>query len=135
MTQRYSIRDFGYPESDPLHYGVLEKEKEKEVGVEARGESGGDTQEEADQKLILLYSFIPENDNELALNENQVVIIHYQYGQGWLVAQDPQTGETGLIPEEYVELYSDAEQEEVKPFLPEFLQEDMGNESDWEDED
>ncbi|ODV98020.1 hypothetical protein PACTADRAFT_31433 [Pachysolen tannophilus NRRL Y-2460] len=116
------------------------------------------------KKAVALYSFDPENDNELKLTENQIVIINYKYGQGWLVAHDPETGDTGLIPEEYVEFIGDADddlgeeyeedgihgehggagitkssnriEDEARPFLPEILQDDIvdGNESDWVDE-
>ena len=60
----------------------------------------------AGQSLVL-YDFEPENANELGLKEGQVIMVSYRHGQGWLVAEDPLTGEQGLVPEAYVRLLSD----------------------------
>lgn len=60
----------------------------------------------AGQSLVL-YDFEPENANELGLREGQVIMVSYRHGQGWLVAEDPETGEQGLVPEAYVRLLSD----------------------------
>ncbi|KAF2773471.1 hypothetical protein EJ03DRAFT_323965 [Teratosphaeria nubilosa] len=56
---------------------------------------------------LALYTFEPENANELRLTEGQVIMVSYRHGQGWLVAEDPRTGEQGLVPEAYVRLLSD----------------------------
>lgn len=58
---------------------------------------------------LALYTFVPENANELALREGQIIQVGYRHGQGWLVAMDLDTGEQGLVPEEYVRLLSDIE--------------------------
>lgn len=58
---------------------------------------------------LALYSFEPENDNELRLTEGQTILVSYRHGQGWLVAENPQTGEQGLVPEQYVRLLRDIE--------------------------
>lgn len=58
---------------------------------------------------LALYSFEPENDNELRLTEGQTIMVSYRHGQGWLVAENPQTGEQGLVPEQYVRLLRDIE--------------------------
>lgn len=55
-------------------------------------------------RAIALFDFCPENDNEAPLHEGQIIWVSYRHGQGWLVAEDPETGETGLVPEEYVQL-------------------------------
>lgn len=55
-------------------------------------------------RAVALFDFIPENDNEAPLKEGQIIWVSYRHGQGWLVAEDPETGETGLVPEEYVQL-------------------------------
>lgn len=55
-------------------------------------------------RAIALFDFIPENDNEVPLREGQTVWVSYRHGQGWLVAEDRVTGETGLVPEEYVQM-------------------------------
>lgn len=55
-------------------------------------------------RAVALFDFTPENDNEAPLREGQIVWISYRHGQGWLVSEDPDTGETGLVPEQYVQL-------------------------------
>ncbi|KAK9367860.1 hypothetical protein V1509DRAFT_625583 [Lipomyces kononenkoae] len=61
-------------------------------------------EDEIHGRAVALFDFVPENDNEVALKEGQEIWISYRHGQGWLVAQDPATGESGLVPEEYVEI-------------------------------
>jgi len=77
-------------------------------------------------KAIALFDFTPENDNEVALKEGQIIWISYRHGQGWLVAEDSNTGETGLVPEEYVQLVNDLEYVEDEPrrFLPDIISDD-----------
>jgi hypothetical protein len=58
---------------------------------------------------LALYNFLPENSNELALKEGQIIQVGYRHGQGWLVAMDMESGEQGLVPEEYVRLLSEIE--------------------------
>ena len=65
--------------------------------------------EEMHGKAVALFDFARENENELPLIEGQVILVSYRHGQGWLVAQDPKTGESGLVPEEYVRLLRDIE--------------------------
>ena len=60
--------------------------------------------EEMHGKAVALFDFAHENENELPLTEGQVIWVSYRHGQGWLVAEDPKTGDTGLVPEEYVRL-------------------------------
>ena len=60
--------------------------------------------EEMHGKAVALFDFARENENELPLAEGQVIWVSYRHGQGWLVAQDPKSGESGLVPEEYVRL-------------------------------
>jgi hypothetical protein len=66
-------------------------------------------EEEMHGKAVALFDFERENDNELPLIEGQIILVSYRHGQGWLVAQDPRTGESGLVPEEYVRLLRDIE--------------------------
>ena len=63
--------------------------------------------EEMHGKAVALFDFAKENENELPLVEGQVLWVSYRHGQGWLVAQDPKSGESGLVPEEYVRLVRD----------------------------
>ena len=63
--------------------------------------------EEMHGKAVALFDFARENENELPLVEGQVIWVSYRHGQGWLVAEDPKTQESGLVPEEYVRLLRD----------------------------
>ena len=83
--------------------------------------------EEMHGKAVALFDFARENENELPLFEGQVIWVSYRHGQGWLVAEDPKTGDAGLVPEEYVRLlshieggltYLSGEQEESGPTSP-----------------
>lgn len=65
--------------------------------------------EEMHGKAVALFDFARENENELPLAEGQVIWVSYRHGQGWLVAEDPKTRESGLVPEEYVRLLRDIE--------------------------
>ena len=65
--------------------------------------------EEMHGKAVALFDFARENENELPLVEGQVIWVSYRHGQGWLVAEDPKSGESGLVPEEYVRLLRDIE--------------------------
>ncbi len=66
-------------------------------------------------RAVALFDFKPENDNEVALKEGQIIWVSYRHGRGWLVAEDPTTGETGLVPEEYVQLVSSYRHSEESP--------------------
>jgi SH3 domain len=65
--------------------------------------------EEMHGKAVALFDFESEHENELPLTEGQIILVSYRHGQGWLVAQDPKTGESGLVPEEFVRLVRDIE--------------------------
>jgi len=65
--------------------------------------------EEMHGKAVALFSFDRENENELPLVEGQIIWVSYRHEQGWLVAEDPRTQESGLVPEEYVRLLRDIE--------------------------
>ncbi|EEQ37518.1 putative NAP1-binding protein [Clavispora lusitaniae] len=140
------IKDFAYPESHPLRSGNYPSEgsSDDELDVfstHSHVTSSGDTQiyssDEINRRAVALFDFEPENDNEVALFEGQVIWISYRHGQGWLVAEDPDTGENGLVPEEYVDIFYDEDTGDVaKPFMPQILQQfARGNESEWEDVD
>ncbi|RMZ81819.1 hypothetical protein DV738_g2002, partial [Chaetothyriales sp. CBS 135597] len=60
--------------------------------------------EEMHGKAVALFDFESEHPNELPLKEGQIILVSYRHGQGWLVAEDPRTGESGLVPEEFVRL-------------------------------
>ena len=65
--------------------------------------------EEMHGKAVALFDFARENENELPLKEGQIIWVAYRHGQGWLVAEDPRSGDAGLVPEEYVRLLRDIE--------------------------
>lgn len=58
-------------------------------------------------KAVALYDFVKENENELQVAEGQIIWVSYRHGHGWLVAEDPKSNESGLVPEEYVRLLRD----------------------------
>lgn len=65
-----------------------------------------------------------------------MIWILYRHGQGWLVAEEPESGENGLVPEEYVEILPDEDvEDEPRPFMPKLLRNIDGSESEWEDTD
>jgi hypothetical protein len=128
-----SVRDFAYAVDHPLHYGVdnahdpsFENAEGDHDDVpwasqdeEIHNEEGDTTERYNDNnvkgKAIALFDFVPENDNEFALKEGQIIWINYRHGQGWLVAADfIESGDetansidnerSGLVPEEYVQL-------------------------------
>ncbi|KAK0903638.1 HOG (high osmolarity glycerol) pathway protein [Friedmanniomyces endolithicus] len=70
-------------------------------------------------RSLALYPFEPENSNELRLREGQVIM-------GWLVAEDPESGEQGLVPEEYVRLLSELPHFDER--TGEFLETETGEE-------
>ncbi|KAK9456845.1 hypothetical protein V1511DRAFT_452581, partial [Dipodascopsis uninucleata] len=125
------IRDFAYPSFHPLHFGPPPMARtvhrslpsspkapldgppfpEDPVSPSYDGDIPDESyihsiqsHDEIHGRAIALFDFTPENDNEVALREGQQIWISYRHGQGWLVAEDPQTGESGLVPEEYVEI-------------------------------
>lgn len=65
--------------------------------------------EEMHGKAVALFDFTREHENELPLVEGQVILVSYRHGHGWLVAEDPKSGESGLVPEEFVRLLRDIE--------------------------
>ncbi|KAE8349326.1 hypothetical protein BDV28DRAFT_160580 [Aspergillus coremiiformis] len=108
---RYSYAETygGYPGYDP----DVEYESEDEyAGDRYNGDfqfAVGCPDEEMHGKAVALFDFTREHENELPLTEGQVIFVSYRHGQGWLVAEDPRTGESGLVPEEFVRLLRDIE--------------------------
>ncbi|KAJ5574280.1 uncharacterized protein N7459_008707 [Penicillium hispanicum] len=112
-----------YPanEGRPSYYGT-QQSYVPDTGFESEEETtGGDRyshdyqfavgcpDEEMHGKAVALFDFVREHENELPLTEGQVIYVSYRHGQGWLVAEDPKTGENGLVPEEFVRLLRDIE--------------------------
>lgn len=94
--------------NDPVSDMPLDSEIPTSPSHSPQRQSIGPEDEElyAGQSLAL-YAFEPENPNELRLKEGQIIMVSYRHGQGWLVAEDPETGEHGLVPEAYVRLLSE----------------------------
>ncbi|KAL9130280.1 MAG: hypothetical protein Q9217_001491 [Psora testacea] len=98
--------------------GDMEDSEEESLGVPDQDDSRysrdyqftiASPDEEMHGKAVALFDFARENENELPLTEGQVIWVSYRHGQGWLVAEDPKTGDAGLVPEEYVRLLRDIE--------------------------
>lgn len=88
-------------------------------------------------QAVALYPFEAENENELGLVPDQLIMINYEYGDGWLVAYDPESGRTGLIPSAYVQIIGDEEPEtsqevsgEKKTAQSQMLEESLDNEKE-----
>lgn len=134
------IRDYAYPQSHPLWLAVPnhrqsldEYSDESDLAHEHALDYSPD---EINRRAIALFDFQPENDNEVALKEGQMIWILYRHGQGWLVAEEPESGENGLVPEEYVEILPDEDvEDEPRPFMPKILRNIDGSGSEWEDTD
>lgn len=109
---RYSIMGYSGPggqgfENDP----AFDSEDDHPVNRYSRDYqfAVGCPDEEMHGKAVALFDFTREHENELPLTEGQVIYVSYRHGQGWLVAEDPKTGENGLVPEEFVRLLRDIE--------------------------
>ncbi|QIW99580.1 hypothetical protein AMS68_005098 [Peltaster fructicola] len=87
----------------------LDAEQSAHAQSPQRASMGPEDEELFAGESLALYSFEPENPNELRLREGQIILVSYRHGQGWLVAEDPETGEQGLVPEEYVRLVREIE--------------------------
>lgn len=126
------IKDFAYAEDHPLRLGNHPSECSSDDDDHLRPDTSSD---EINCRAVALFDFVPENDNEVRLAEGQVIWILYRHGQGWLVAEDPELGENGLVPEEYVEIFYDDDADDVaKPFMPQILLQFGGtDDSEWED--
>jgi hypothetical protein len=122
-----SIRDFAYTEASELHYGSYNHL------VDANLDKEDTEDDEINGQAVALFDFTPENDNEIALRTGQVIWINYRYGQGWLVAEDG-NGDIGLIPEEYVQLERQRQEDDDFTEPKQMFEGLMEHESDWEDE-
>lgn len=140
-----AIKDHAYALLHPLYSGVGDVSLDEENGYyDSNDNDFHDSHlpqpaeeyaaDEINRKAVALFDFQPENDNEVALTEGQVIWILYRHGQGWLVAEDPETGENGLVPEEYVDIYNE-EEDVPQQFLPQILQMNREDESEWVDTD
>jgi hypothetical protein len=110
----------------------LDSENSTHAQSPQRASMGPDDELFAGESLAL-YAFEPLNPNELRLHEGQIILVSYRHGQGWLVAEDPATGEQGLVPEEYVRLVREIEAWDAERGT--FIEEDGEGEGDGADMD
>nr|POE62800.1 nap1-binding protein 2 [Quercus suber] len=113
---------------NPDHDMPLDSEHSAHVHSPQRYSIGPEDEELFAGESLALYSFEPENANELRLSEGQHILVSYRHGQGWLVAEDKETGEQGLVPEAYVRLISDIPN--YDPELRTFVNVEEGAEED-----
>lgn len=85
-------RDFAYLNNDSRHWHRFPQIEE--VALKAR----------------MLYSYEAEDEGELTVNENDIVYILGEAGNGWLVAKRAD-GEKGYVPENFVEFSANTESE------------------------
>lgn len=119
-----TIVDYAYDPTHPLRLGNYPISKHSLVASDLDfyddPQYESYSSDEINLRAVALFDFTPENDNEVPLKEGQEIWVSYRHGQGWLVAEDPQTGENGLVPEEYVEILMAEEEldDEPQQFLP-----------------
>ncbi|ODQ50269.1 hypothetical protein SAICODRAFT_27718 [Saitoella complicata NRRL Y-17804] len=144
QPQEFIVRDYAYNPTDPLFHGPTPSSSPRSslsLDLEQTRLDGPPYDEDADLaspqfqghgfafqashedeevhgRAIALFDFVPEHENEVALSEGQLVWVSYRHGQGWLVAEDPATGESGLIPEDYIQLIGDFTGEELGVLHP-----------------
>ncbi|KAL7620868.1 HOG (high osmolarity glycerol) pathway protein [Parahypoxylon ruwenzoriense] len=124
---RHSINTYQKPDQQPRNYAENDGGYRSESDASSAASSPGfhpydesrysrdyqftitSPDEEMHGKAVALFDFERENENELPLVEGQIIWVSYRHGQGWLVAEDPKTHESGLVPEEYVRLLRDIE--------------------------
>lgn len=128
------MRDGGPPwkeDSDLASPVVISHSNSTSGSVSREYEFSVASADEIHGRAVALFDFEPENENEAPLRAGQIVFISYRYGQGWLVSQDPETGETGLVPEEYVRMVG---HEETGYFEEESGDQPIPEEEEWLDE-
>ena len=64
---------------------------------------------EIHKKAVALFDFVRESVDELSLKEGQMIWVCSHQTQGWLMAKDPRTGDSGFVPEKSVRLLPDIE--------------------------
>ncbi|POS84499.1 hypothetical protein EPUL_006846 [Erysiphe pulchra] len=101
------IRDFSGPETSSTASSPVSTPREESRYSRDYQFTITSSDEEMHGKAVALFDFKSENENELPLIEGQVIWVSYRYGEGWLVAEDPKSRESGLVPEAYVRLLRD----------------------------
>lgn len=97
------IRDFGFPSSDPRHYGKTYDSPDDASGPKNgapqiksnkhAADSVGDDEDDNDESsrylghATALYDFTAENPSELSFKEGQILNILHRQCAGWLVGE------------------------------------------------
>ncbi len=84
------VRDFAYPIYNPLHFGhyqnlVLLNTPSENYAAKA------------------LYGYNASIDGELSLEEEEVLQVLKNLGNGWVTARKLSTNSVGIIPENYIQ--------------------------------
>ncbi|CAG8565557.1 812_t:CDS:2 [Paraglomus brasilianum] len=100
-TLEIKVRDFAFPPDDPRHWGETypPSSDEEEYGYEY-----------ANHRARALYDFQADTPSEMSFQEGDIMIVRSQQCTGWLVADMGE--ETGLVPENYVIVLGDDEEDE-----------------------
>ena len=99
-----NVRDFAYHDKHPLHYGVPQEPEVWDETTAASLENSVKDPNDIYSRAVALFDFKAENENEVDLKEGQVIWASYRHCKGWIVAEILETGQTGLVPEEYVQI-------------------------------
>ncbi|CAG8820855.1 33776_t:CDS:2 [Gigaspora margarita] len=86
------IRDFGYDDNDPRHWG-------QPYPTSGGEEENNEDDEYTDHRARALYDFQAGDADELSFEEGDILIIKERLGNGWLSAE--LNDKTGLVPENY----------------------------------
>ncbi|CAF0804890.1 unnamed protein product [Rotaria sordida] len=65
--------------------------------------SHGDTQS-TQMKVRALYSYTAAESDEISFDEGDILVQCEQVDAGWMLGQNPKTGQQGLLPSNYVEI-------------------------------
>ncbi|CAG8638401.1 9853_t:CDS:2, partial [Acaulospora morrowiae] len=103
LNMDIKIRDFGFPIDDSRHWGHPYPSSDEE-------DEEAETNEYTNRRARALYDFQAENPTELSFQEGDILLIQDRQCAGWLIAD--LGDETGLVPENYVALLGDDEEEE-----------------------
>ncbi len=55
-------------------------------------------------KVRALYSYTAAESDEISFNEGDTLVECEQIDAGWMLGRNPQTGQQGLLPSNYVEI-------------------------------
>ena len=120
----YTRRPLEHPPSDEAEDGFqgappwLQSASPSGELVSEEDHASQHVEDELQGRAVALFDFTPEHENEFALTEGQIIYVSSRHGLGWLVAVDLQGGDCGLVPEEYVRLLDENDQESFETDPP-----------------